>query len=313
MNTSHATRPSIFVSSSRFERASLDGALPASSDLQVIYNDSGKRLSEDQLIAQRPSRCVGIIAGLEPLSRRVLEQYPDLKVIARLGTGMDTVDLSAAKERGIAVVGTPDATTNAVAELTLGLMIAALRGIATADRGIRSGMWTQVQGGLIKGRVVGIVGFGRIGRRVAELAEAFGARVVYFDPFAVGDDSRRCRTLDGLLDASDIVTLHSPLNDDTRGLLGKAQLQRLREGGLVVNVARGGLVDESALVESVKSGRLSAAIDCFADEPYTGPLRELDGVVLTSHIGSLTAETRQEMEASAVRSVVAELRKHGVL
>lgn len=313
MNTSHATRPSIFVSSSRFERASLDGALPASSDLQVVYNDSGKRLSEDQLIAQRPSRCVGIIAGLEPLSRRVLEQYPDLKVIARLGTGMDTVDLSAAKERGIAVVGTPDATTNAVAELTLGLMIAALRGIATADRSIRSGMWTQVQGGLIKGRVVGIVGFGRIGRRVAELAEAFGARVVYFDPFAVGDDSRRCRTLDGLLDASDIVTLHSPLNDDTRGLLGKAQLQRLREGGLVVNVARGGLVDESALVESVKSGRLSAAIDCFADEPYTGPLRELDGVVLTSHIGSLTAETRQEMEASAVRSVVAELRKHGVL
>ena len=313
MNTSHATRPSIFVSSSRFERASLDGALPASSDLQVVYNDSGKRLSEDQLIAQRPSRCVGIIAGLEPLSRRVLEQYPDLKVIARLGTGMDTVDLSAAKERGIAVVGTPDATTNAVAELTLGLMIAALRGIATADRGIRSGMWTQVQGGLIKGRVVGIVGFGRIGRRVAELAEAFGARVVYFDPFAVGDDPRRCRTFDGLLDASDIVTLHSPLNDDTRGLLGKAQLQRLREGGLVVNVARGGLVDESALVESVKSGRLSAAIDCFADEPYTGPLRELDGVVLTSHIGSLTAETRQEMEASAVRSVVAELRKHGVL
>ena len=313
MNTSHATRPSIFVSSSRFERASLDGALPASSDLQVVYNDSGKRLSEDQLIAQRPSRCVGIIAGLEPLSRRVLEQYPDLKVIARLGTGMDTVDLSAAKERGIAVVGTPDATTNAVAELTLGLMIAALRGIATADRGIRSGMWTQVQGGLIKGRVVGIVGFGRIGRRVAELAEAFGARVVYFDPFAVGDDPRRCRTLDGLLDASDIVTLHSPLNDDTRGLIGKAQLQRLREGGLVVNVARGGLVDESALVESVKSGRLCAAIDCFADEPYTGPLRELDGVVLTSHIGSLTAETRQEMEASAVRSVVAELRKHGVL
>ena len=313
MNTSHATRPSIFVSSSRFERASLDGALPASSDLQVVYNDSGKRLSEDQLIAQRPSRCVGIIAGLEPLSRRVLEQYPDLKVIARLGTGMDTVDLSAAKERGIAVVGTPDATTNAVAELTLGLMIAALRGIATADRGIRSGMWTQVQGGLIKGRVVGIVGFGRIGRRVAELAEAFGARVVYFDPFATGDDSRRCRTLDGLLDASDIVTLHSPLNDDTRGLIGKAQLQRLREGGLVVNVARGGLVDESALVESVKSGRLSAAIDCFADEPYTGPLRELDGVVLTSHMGSLTAETRQEMEVSAVRSVVAELRKHGVL
>lgn len=313
MSTSDAARPSIFVSSSRFERVNLERLLSASPAVNVVYNDSGKRLSEDQLIAQRPQRCVAIIAGLEPLSRRVLEQYPDLKVIARLGTGMDSVDLVAARERGVSVVGTPDATTNAVAELTLGLMIAALRGLATSDRSIRSGGWVPVQGGLIKGRVVGIIGFGRIGRRVAELVEAFGARVVFYDPVTTSDDPRRAHALDDLLVASDIVTLHTPLSDETRGMLGKPQLAKLRDGALIINCARGGLVDELALVESVKSGRLHAAIDCFVDEPYSGPLRELDGAVLTAHMGSLTAETRHEMETSAAQSVVSELRKHGVL
>jgi len=116
-----------------------------------------------------------------------------------------------------------------------------------------------------------------------------------------------------LLGISDIVTLHTPLNDDTRGMLDKAQLAKLHDGALVINCARGGLIAEPALVESVKSGRLQAAIDCFVDEPYAGPLAKLNGVVLTAHMGSLTAETRHEMESSAAQSVVAELRKHGVL
>lgn len=313
VSTSDASRPTVFVSSSRFERVNLERALPESHGVSVVYNDSGKRLTEDQLISHRPHGCVAIIAGLEPLSRRVLEQYPDLKVIARLGTGMDSVDVAAARERGVAVIGTPDATTNAVAELTVGLMIAALRGIATSDRGIRSGAWASVQGGLICGRVVGVVGFGRIGRRVAELVEAFGARVRFFDPITTFDDRRRAHTLDELLASSDIVTLHTPLNDDTRGMLSGARLAMIRDGALVVNCARGGLVDELALADSVRSGRLKAALDCFVDEPYTGPLRDLEGVVLTAHMGSLTAETRHEMESSAAHSVVSELRKHGVL
>jgi len=313
VSTSDAARPSIFVSSSRFERVNLERALPASAKVRVVYNESGKRLSEDQIIGQRPPNCVAIIAGLEQLSRHVLEQFPDLKVIARLGTGMDSVDVAAARERSVAVIGTPDATTDAVAELTLGMMISALRGITNADQGIRSGAWTPVQGGLVKGRVVGIIGFGRIGRRVAELVEALGARVVFYDPVLATDDLRRCRTLDELLGISDIVTLHTPLNDDTRGMLDKAQLAKLHDGALVINCARGGLIAEPALVESVKSGRLQAAIDCFVDEPYAGPLAKLNGVVLTAHMGSLTAETRHEMESSAAQSVVAELRKHGVL
>lgn len=313
MTTSDASRPSIFVSSSRFERANLERVLPKLHTVNVVYNDSGKRLSEDQLIARCPPRCVAIIAGLEPLTRRVLERYPDLKVVSRLGTGMDSVDVSAARERGVTVVGTPDATTDAVAELTVGLMLASLRGVTIADRNIRNETWSPVQGGLVKGRVVGVVGFGRIGRRVAELVEAFGANVVFFDPLVATHDPRRRDSLDDLLRASDVVTLHAPLNDDTRGILGKAQLALLRDGCVVVNVARGGLIDESALVDAVREGRLRAAVDCFVDEPYTGPLRTLEGVVLTAHMGSLTAETRQAMEETAARSVVSELQKHGVL
>ena len=179
--SSESSSPTIYVSSSRYERKHLEDALPVSGDVTIVCNESGKRLSEDQLIASKPANCVGIIAGLEPLSARVLDHYRELKVISRLGTGMDSVDLEAARKHGVSVLGTPDATTDAVAELTLGLMLASLRGIAVSDRSMRSQKWSPVIGGLIKGRTVGIVGFGRIGRRVAELVEAFGARVVFFD------------------------------------------------------------------------------------------------------------------------------------
>ena len=310
--SSESSSPTIYVSSSRYERKHLEDALPVSGDVTIVCNESGKRLSEDQLIASKPANCVGIIAGLEPLSARVLDHYRELKVISRLGTGMDSVDLEAARKHGVSVLGTPDATTDAVAELTLGLMLASLRGIAVSDRSMRSQKWSPVIGGLIKGRTVGIVGFGRIGRRVAELVEAFGARVVFFDPFAQGKDSRSV-TLRELLDASDIVTLHTPLNDDTRGMLGASEIARLKPGCIVVNVARGGLADEQALTEVVHAGRIKAAVDCFVEEPYTGALCDEADAVLTAHMGSLTAETRTLMEVTAARQLVAELHKHGVL
>ena len=310
--SSESAPPVIYVSSSRYERRHLEDALQGNSTVSIVCNESGKRLSEDQLIATKPTRCVGIIAGLEPLSARVLDQYSDLKVISRLGTGMDSVDLEAARKHGVSVFGTPDATTDAVAELTIGLMISMLRGIAASDRGMRAKTWTPVMGGLIKGRTVGIIGFGRIGRRVAQLAEAFGARVVYSDLFANGGDERSV-SLQELLDVSDIVTLHTPLNDATRGLLGASEISRLKDGCIIVNVARGGLVDEEALTRAVRAGRVKAAVDCFVEEPYVGALCDEPDTVLTAHMGSLTAETRTLMEVTAARQLVAELRKQGVL
>lgn len=311
MVTSRASRPSIFVSSSRFEPTALVGALAsanlADDQVRVVYNESGKRLSAAELIAQRPERCVGIIAGLEPLTAEVFAHYPDLRTVARLGTGTDTVDLSAAQRRGIRVLTTPDATTNAVAELVVGLMLASLRGIAAADRDIRSGTWKPHLGSLLRGRTVGIVGFGRIGRRVAELVGAFGARVVFFDPLHDANDPRRVDSLVSLASQSDVLTLHAPFTQETRHIVDSALLSQMKPGSLLVNAARGELVDEAALLAALRAGRIFAALDCFANEPYTGSLRECDNALLTAHMGSLTAETRTEMEHTAATELVAEL------
>ena len=311
MVTSRESRPSIFVSSSRFEPLALVGALAAANvaddQIRVVYNESGKRLSEAELIAQRPERCVGIIAGLEPLTAEVFARYPDLRAVARLGTGTDTVDLEAAQRHGIQVFTTPDATTNAVAELAVGLMLASLRGIAAADHDIRSGTWNPYLGGLLRGRTVGIIGFGRIGRRVAELVVAFGARVVFFDPLHDGNDPRRVDSLASLASQCDVLTLHAPLTDQTRHIVDAALLSQMKPGALLVNAARGELVDEAALLAALRGRRIFAALDCFANEPYTGPLRECDNAVLTAHMGSLTAETRTEMEHTAATELVAAL------
>lgn len=313
MATSSARVGSILVSSSRFDLAHLYSALAERHPVDVVANHTGKRLSEDELISIKPDHCVGVVAGLEPWTERVVNEFPELKVIARLGTGVDNVDSKVVARRGITVLTTPDATTDAVAELTIGLMLAALRQLPTVDQGLRQGGWSQIVGGLLKDRVVGIVGFGRIGRRVATLVEAFGARPGFFDPDFRGSDSRRRATLGELLTSSDIVTLHVPLTTQTRGILGAAELATLKDGCVVVNAARGGLVDEDALALEVRRGRLRAAIDCFMDEPYRGPLRELDGTVLTPHIGSLTVETRSLMERTASQLLVEELQKLGIL
>jgi D-3-phosphoglycerate dehydrogenase len=202
---------------------------------------------------------------------------------------------------------TPDATTNAVAELAVGLMLASLRGIAAADHDIRVGTWKPHLGGLLRGRTVGIIGFGRIGRRVAELVVAFGARVVFFDPLHDGNDPRRADSLASLASQCDVLTLHAPLTDQTRHIVDAALLSQMKPGALLVNTARGELVDEAALLAALRGRRIFAALDCFANEPYTGPLRECDNAVLTAHMGSLTAETRTEMEHTAATELVAAL------
>ena len=279
----------------------------ADDQVRVVYNESGKRLSEAELIAQRPEHCVGIIAGLEPLTAEVFARYPDLRAVARLGTGTDTVDLEAAQRHGIQVFTTPDATTNAVAELAVGLMLVSLRGIAAADHDIRVGTWKPHLGGLLRGRTVGIIGFGRIGRRVAELVGAFGAHVMFFDPLHDGNDPRRADSLASLASQCDVLTLHAPLTDQTRHIVDAALLSQMKPGALLVNAARGELVDEAALLAALRGRRIFAALDCFANEPYTGPLRERDNAVLTAHMGSLTAETRTEMEHTAATELVAAL------
>ena len=250
----------------------------------------------------------GVIAGTEPLDASVLEQAGRLRVISRVGVGLDNVDLVAARRLGIAVRNTPDAVTDAAAELTLAGMLGVLRHVSQMDADMRAGKWTRRMGGLLRGKTVGIVGFGRVGRRLAELLAPFRLRLLAHD---VLPDRVAAAALDveivelrELLVAVDIVTLHLS-GPPEECVVAAPELALLRPGAIVVNASRGGYVDESALQAALAEGRLGGAyLDTFEHEPYDGPLRELPNVVLTPHAGSYAREARARMEIEAVENLL---------
>lgn len=264
-------------------------------------NPHGRALTEDEAI-EFLQGCVAVAAGTEPLTAKLMDALPGLKVISRCGTGTDNVDLEAAKSRGIAVRNTPDGPVAAVAELTVGLAFSLLRDICRMDRELRSGVWKKRMGSLIAGKRVGIVGMGRIGRAVSSAFTALGAEIAYSDPF-VADAGLRME-LDELLGWADIVTLHLP-GSKGKPLLDASRLSLMKNGAFLINCARGGLVDEDALYVLLESGRLAgAAIDVFGKEPYTGPLAKLDTVVLTPHVGSYAKEARIKMETDTIQNII---------
>jgi D-3-phosphoglycerate dehydrogenase len=282
--------------------------------VSIEVNPHGRRLSEDEVAQLVATDVIAILAGLEPLTDRVLSNAKSLRVIARCGTGLDSVDLQAASRLGIDVFNTPDAPTQAVAELTIAHMLNSLRHISTTDSNMRSGKWTPTMGSLLATKTVGLVGVGRIGSAVAKLAQAFGARVIGFDPVVSSHNSVELLSLDEVLDQSDIVSLHVPINDQTHHILNASAISRMKPGSIVVNVSRGGLIDESALHDALKSQHLSgAALDCFEDEPYSGPLLQIPGVHVTAHMGSYARETRDLMEVEASTNLVNGLRKRGLI
>lgn len=270
---------------------------------RVVLNPHGRRLTEkearDLVIAHGP---VGIIAGVEPLTGAVLKRAAGLKVISRCGIGLDSVDGVAAAELGIEVTNTPEAPVVPTAELTLGLMLTLLRGIHRVDASIRGGGWLRHMGGMLSGKTVGIIGCGRIGSCVAGLLVPFQCRVLGYDlhrPWAVPQG--HAVGLDVLLRESDIVSLHLPYTPGGAPTIHRGSLGTMKRGSFLINAARGGLVDETALLESLESGHLAgAALDAFGEEPYVGPLTALDNVLLTTHIGSYAAEGRVMMEGEAV-------------
>ena len=282
--------------------------------ISLELNPHGRRLSEDEVAELVATDVIAILAGLEPLTDRVLSNAKSLRVIARCGTGLDSVDLLAASRLGIDVFNTPDAPTQAVAELTIAHMLNSLRHISTTDSNMRSGKWTPTMGSLLATKTVGLIGVGRIGSAVAKLAQAFGARVIGFDPVVSSHNSVEMLSLDEVLNQADIVSLHVPINDQTHHIVNASAISRMKPGSIVVNVSRGGLIDESALHDALKSQHLSgAALDCFEDEPYSGPLLQLPGVHVTAHMGSYARETRDLMEVEASTNLVNGLRKRGLI
>jgi glyoxylate reductase len=245
---------------------------------------------------------VAVVARVGPAE---LDLFPDLRLIANFGVGYDLVDVEACRARGVAVTNTPGVLDAAVAELTLALILATRRSIVAADRVIRAGGWQNdwaqptVLGRDLAGSRLGLVGFGRIGREVARRAEAFGMDVV-FHTRSSGIE------LEELLVSSDVVSLHVPLTDETRGMLSRERLALIPDGATLINTARGDVVDEEALIEELVSGRISAGLDVFANEPRVPEeLFGLPNVVLTPHIASATSETRAAMTRVLVDNVLA--------
>ena len=265
----------------------------------------------DLLLEVKP---VGMVAGVEPITARVLQQAKGLKAISRCGVGLDNVDLNAARSLGITVTNTPDGPTEAVAELTIGLIFNLLRMVSFLDRELRKGNWRKETGVLVRGKKVGIVGLGRIGKRVAEILLALGAKVAGTD---IQPDSVWLQTnqvplvsLEDLLKQSEIICLHVSYAGSNKHLIGKKEIEAMPKGAYLINTSRGEIIDHDALYSMLANGHLSgAALDVFEQEPYAGPLTKLDNVILTPHIGSYAREARVEMEIQAAENLIEGLRK----
>ena len=272
------------------------------SGVEFIANNLKRKLEKEELV-KLCGGCLGIIAGTEIYDRDLLKRLPGLKVISRCGVGMENIDIEAARELGIKVLNTPQGPTLAVAELTVGLMLDLMRRISQMDRRTRTGIWKKEMGNLLSKKRIGIVGFGRIGRMVADLLKSFDCELAYYDPFAAEDGAGvRRLLLDELLKYSDIISVHVSGKDV---VIGERELGLMKRGSWLINVSRGGTVAEDALYRKLKDGHLSgAALDVFDREPYRGPLSELDNVILTPHIGSYAKESRVEMELQAVRNLI---------
>ena len=279
--------------------------LLAEREIEAVMNPHGRALTEDEAISLLQG-CAGVAAGTEPLTAKVMDAVPGLRVISRCGVGMDNVDQEAAAARGILVRNTPDGPMRAVVELTLGYALDLLRRVTLMDREVRDGVWKKRMGDLLRGKNLGIIGFGRIGRAVADVFAFMGCRVSFYDPFVNSDQGDHNRLeLEELLAWADIVTLHCAKPPNGSKVLDAARIASMKPGGWLINAARGGLVDEDALCDALRDGRLSgAALDVFAREPYSGPLSALPNVVLTPHIGSYARESRIQMEIDTIRNLL---------
>ena len=293
-----------------------DGLALLRSQAEVDY---APNLERAELLARLPGADALVVRSGVKVDREALAAGPQLKVVGRAGTGLDNIDLIAAREAGVTVVNAPDANTVAAAEHALGLLFAVARHTPAADASVRRGEWRRADfmGTELAGKTLGIVGLGRIGLAVAARAAALQMTLVGADPFVAAGEAAEHRVrlveLPDLLTRADFVTLHVPLVAATRGLIGPDQLAQMKPTAALVNTARGGLVDEAALAEALAGGRLAgAAIDVFAHEPLPNdsPLLQAPNVVLTPHLGASTREAQARAGAQTAKAVLDVLAGH---
>ncbi|HEU4333824.1 MAG TPA: hydroxyacid dehydrogenase [Candidatus Eisenbacteria bacterium] len=258
-------------------------------------------LTEEQLLPLVADADAWVVRSATKVTRRLIEAAPRLRWVGRAGAGLDTIDVAAAKERGIEVMNVPGANSIAVAELVFGLLLSLFRRLPEADASLRRGEWlkSKLMGRELRGKTIGIVGMGKIGRAVAQRAAAFEMRCLGHDPIVPADAIRAAGaepvSLEELLAASDVVSLHVPVTAETKKMIDAARIASMKRGAVLVNAARGDLVDEGALMEALQSGHLAgAALDVFsAEPPGTIPLLALPNVVASPHIGASTREAQE--------------------
>ncbi|MBQ2955452.1 MAG: hydroxyacid dehydrogenase [Clostridia bacterium] len=277
-------------------------------ECKVFYPENAAAYTDEEMMALLPE-CDAVLAG-GAMTRDMIACAKKLKIISNYGAGYDQVDVDAADEAGVIVTNIPDSTTYSTAELAFSLMLTARRRIAELDRMLRTqpsknafGMGRHM-GHNLAGSTLGIIGMGRIGGRLAEMAKAFGMNVIYHNRRKIEGMESGWRSMDDLLAEADIISLNCPLTNETRGLIGKAEFDKMKPGAVIVNTSRGGVIDTDALIGALKSGRLGGAgIDVYPNEPEVPEeLKTFENVVLTPHIGTNTHEARKGMaEAAAER------------
>lgn len=305
----------ILVTPTSFARYSPDLAKKLENTVgKVIYNTKGRPLTEAELIPLVYD-IDGYIAGLDEITSNVIEASQNLKVIARYGTGVDRVDLKAAKEKSIYVTNTPGANSVSVAELTVGLAIAVARDIVEASNNTKKGSWPRLSGSTLSGKTFGIIGLGSIGKEVAKRLKPFNVRLVAYDVCFDEEFLQQYNIekvdLRRLLEISDFVSLHIPVSKDTINIINKDTLSKMKRGSILINTARGELIDEDALYESLVNGHLkAAALDTFKKEPpdKNNKLLCLSQVIVTPHMGAATDDASNEMTRISIEECLAVLK-----
>jgi len=301
----------VLVTATSFKRGSGQSALELLESFtnDLVFNPYGRPLSEDELISIL-SGCDGIIAGLDPFNRNVIESASGLKVISRYGVGVDQVDLKAAREKGIAVCNTPGVNANAVADLAFALLLSVARQVTLLDRKIREGQWPRSTGIELYNKTIGILGLGAVGRAAAKRASGFSMKILAYDPFIDNEYARAngitAACFDEIIKEADFISLHLPLGGETRNIISADVMKAMKKGVIIINTARGGLLDEKAACELLKSGHLGGlGLDVLeAEPPGASPLFGLDNVVITPHTGAHTTEAIAGMAEMSVRNLI---------
>lgn len=275
----------------------------------VVFNRTGKPLDEDALIAHLQG-CDALLAGLDEITAKVMDACPNLKVISRYGVGLNNVDLEAAKAKGIPVSNTPGTNAEAVGELAFALLLAVARKIPYQHNETKQGKWVRCNGMELLGKTIGILGLGAIGKVVARCAKGFGMKVQAYDPYIneayCKENDIAVLSLEQVYRTSDVISLHLPLLESTRHMIDANAIAQMKDGVILINASRGGIIDEDAAYEALKSGKLGGlGLDAFEEEPPKPcAMFEMDTVVLTPHTGAHTKEATNNMASAAVDNLI---------